>query len=68
MYVTITVQLATGEQFTMTSDDVASAVLTALNGDPANDFVSSNVVGQVDLGSAGTPSATVRPIMFEGRK
>ncbi len=54
MQVNVNVTLDPGDEWTMSLDEVADAVLKALGGDEAKDYVTA-YVQQPTAGTAGTP-------------
>ena len=55
MVINVSVTIGETEMFGMTADQVAAAVLAALNGNPASDRCSASIVTPAARGSAGAP-------------
>jgi len=54
MLVSVSVQLAPEDNFSLTPDEAATAVLAALGGDPADDLCTCTVTMPISTGEAGT--------------
>lgn len=63
MRINCNIMLDPGETFAPTSDEAATAVLTALGGDTASDYCTVYVQSPPDSGQAGTLPA-VEPVVL----